>query len=109
MTYAQARVLSAIEKFIRQKGYSPSYKEIGEAAGLDSLCTVHKHVKALEAQAYIAVSGPRGISVNPRPEIYGLRTCDHGHEKIYFGSAECPLCPFVTESAREVTIDSRRR
>ena len=106
MTPARTRVLVAIEKFIHQKGFAPSYEEIAKACGLSSLGTVHKHVHRLEADGYIAINGDqRAISINPRPEIYGLRSCDRGHEKIYFGCADCPLCPFVTSAAREVSVD----
>ena len=49
MTPARTRVLVAIEKFIHQKGFAPSYEEIAKACGLSSLATVSKHVRRLES------------------------------------------------------------
>lgn len=111
MTEAQSRVLEVIRKFINSKGYSPSYEEIARNCGFTALATVNKHVTALERQGYLTFgyNRARSIALCPAPEIYGLKSCDQGHEKIYFGSVNCPLCPFIVGNAREVSIDTERR
>lgn len=108
MTAAQSRVLEAIKKFIKAHGYSPTFEEIGRACGLSSLCTVSKHVRSLEVQHYISRGGlnsARSIVILPTPEVYGLVSCAHGHQEIFYRGSSCPLCPLIVRDARQVTID----
>lgn len=45
-------------------GYSPSMREIGNAVGLTSSATVHKHLQVLEKEGFITSTGKsRGIRV----------------------------------------------
>jgi repressor LexA len=44
----QEDILEVIRSSIRQKGYPPSVREIGEAVGLKSPSTVHMHLNKLE-------------------------------------------------------------
>ncbi|MBM3726742.1 MAG: transcriptional repressor LexA [Acidobacteria bacterium] len=53
LTRRQKEVLDFIASFVDTKGYSPSYEEIGEALGLASLASVHKHIEALEGKSYL--------------------------------------------------------
>ncbi|MFA6130904.1 MAG: transcriptional repressor LexA [Patescibacteria group bacterium] len=47
LTKKQREVLNCIEQFIREHGYTPSYREIAKSMGLASPSTVHEHVQAL--------------------------------------------------------------
>lgn len=53
LTKRQHDILSFIEQFITEKGYSPSLNEIGEGLGLSSLATVHVHLRNLEKKKLI--------------------------------------------------------
>jgi len=53
LTRRQKQVLDFLARFINRRGYSPSFEEIGEALGLSSLATVHKHVQTLERKGFI--------------------------------------------------------
>lgn len=53
ITKRQQAVLDCIESSIREKGYGPTVREIGEALGLSSPSTVHVHLKALEDKGLI--------------------------------------------------------
>ena len=53
LTPRQKQVLELIAGFVQDKGYCPSYEEIGKGLGLASLATVHKHISALEARGYL--------------------------------------------------------
>ena len=44
----QQQILDVIQTSIRQKGYPPSVREIGELVGLKSPSTVHMHLSKLE-------------------------------------------------------------
>jgi repressor LexA len=52
LTRRQREVLDVIRDFIVTNGYSPSLEEIGEALGLSSVATVHKHVTHLVDKGY---------------------------------------------------------
>lgn len=65
LTNRQADILKFIKKEIREKGYPPSVREIGEAVGLMSSSTVHGHLQSLEDKGYIRrdATKPRAIEV----------------------------------------------
>lgn len=53
LTPRQKQVLDFLVDFTQEKGYSPSYEEIGQALNLSSLATIHKHVSSLEEKGYV--------------------------------------------------------
>ena len=50
----QQRIYEYISRCIREQGYPPSVREIGEYVGLKSPSTVHFHLKGLEAAGLIS-------------------------------------------------------
>ncbi len=65
LTKRQKDILAFIHDEIRQKGYPPSVREIGDAVGLSSSSTVHNHLGRLEGLGYIRrdPTKPRAIEV----------------------------------------------
>lgn len=61
----QRSILEFIKKEVREKGYPPSVREIGEAVGLASSSTVHGHLERLEKKGYIRrdPTKPRAIEI----------------------------------------------
>lgn len=59
LTKKQRHVLDCIEGFVRNHGYTPSYREIAEELGLSSPATIHQHIKAL-CEKGIINTGDRG-------------------------------------------------
>lgn len=61
----QRQVLEFIERHMRDKGYPPSVREIGEAVGLTSPSTVHTHLNTLTKLGYLRrdPTKPRAIEV----------------------------------------------
>lgn len=47
------KVLAFLIEFVRQRGYSPSIREIGQAVGLKSPSTVYNHLRRLEEEGRI--------------------------------------------------------
>lgn len=47
LTKKQKQVLDCIEVFIKENGYTPSYREIAGCLGYSSPATVHQHIQAL--------------------------------------------------------------
>ncbi len=56
----QQKIYDYIANTVRNQGYPPSVREIGEAVGLKSPSTVHFHIKHLEELGYISKSGRKG-------------------------------------------------
>jgi repressor LexA len=63
LTKRQFEVLEWIRKFMREKGYSPSFQEMGSGLGMRSLATVHKHLFNLERKGYIKRDYNRSRSI----------------------------------------------
>lgn len=65
LTPRQREILEMIELHMRDHGYPPSVREIGEAVGLTSPSTVHAHLNALQRRGYLRrdPTKPRAIEV----------------------------------------------
>jgi len=61
----QRAILDFIKKEVKEKGYPPSVREIGEAVGLASSSTVHGHLSRLEKKGLIRrdPTKPRAIEI----------------------------------------------
>ncbi len=61
----QQSILDFIRSEVREKGYPPSVREIGEAVGLASSSTVHGHLDRLEKKGFIRrdPTKPRAIEL----------------------------------------------
>jgi repressor LexA len=61
----QLAILDYIKKEVKEKGYPPSVREIGEAVGLASSSTVHGHLARLEKKGLIRrdPTKPRAIEI----------------------------------------------
>lgn len=76
----QRNILTFIQNEIREKGYPPSVREIGDAVGLSSSSTVHNHLQKLESLGCIRrdPTKPRAIEVlvgdpyQPRKEMINV-------------------------------------
>ena len=79
LTKRQQQVLDYIESYIREKGYGPTVREIGQAVNLSSPSTVHVHLKALEQKGCIvrdqlksrSISLPQGTKSNSLQSSFG--------------------------------------
>jgi repressor LexA len=69
ITRRQRQVLNFIEQSLREHGYPPSVREIGEAVGLTSPSTVHSHLRTLQRLGYLRrdPTKPRAIEVRWDP------------------------------------------
>ena len=65
LTRRQRQVYDFISEFVAEQGYSPSLEEIGEAFGLSSVATVHKHVQHLVEKGFLKKAWNRSRSVEP--------------------------------------------
>ena len=66
LTDRQKQILDYIRISIRDRGFPPSVREIGDATGLKSSSSVHSHLTALEKKGYLKrdASSARALTVN---------------------------------------------
>lgn len=69
LTERQREILECIETAMRERGYPPSVREIGESVGLSSSSTVHAHLSTLQRLGFLRrdPSKPRAIEVRYDP------------------------------------------
>jgi repressor LexA len=69
LTDRQRGILDVIETCMRERGYPPSVREIGEAVGLTSPSTVHTHLATLQRLGFLKrdATKPRAIEVRFDP------------------------------------------
>jgi repressor LexA len=69
LTARQRGILDMIETSMRERGYPPSVREIGEAVGLTSPSTVHSHLASLERMGFLRrdPTKPRAMEVRFDP------------------------------------------
>ena len=60
----QQRIYDFLVSSIREQGYPPSVREIGEAVGLRSPSTVHFHLKHLAEMGYIEIGAGKGRAIS---------------------------------------------
>ncbi|MBS1847750.1 MAG: transcriptional repressor LexA [Actinobacteria bacterium] len=69
LSQRQLQVLECIESSMRDRGYPPSVREIGDAVGLTSPSSVHAHLSTLQRLGYLRrdPTKPRAIQVRYDP------------------------------------------
>ena len=64
LTRRQRHLYDFIANFVQEHGYSPSFEEIRQGLGLNSLATVHKHVTNLEKKGLLHRDANRSRSID---------------------------------------------
>ncbi len=69
LTRRQREILDIIEQHMRERGYPPSVREIGDAVGLTSPSTVHTHLLTLQRLGFLRrdPTKPRALEVRYDP------------------------------------------
>jgi len=69
LTVKRRAILDCISASLRERGYPPSVREIGETVGLTSSSTVHAHLAVLQREGYLRrdPTKPRAIEVRYDP------------------------------------------
>lgn len=69
LTTRQRRIVGFIQETVRERGYPPTVREIGEAVGLTSSSSVHSQLSNLERKGYIHrdPTKPRAIGLSEEP------------------------------------------
>jgi hypothetical protein len=67
LTKRQSEILTYLQTHIHGQGYAPSFEEIAEQFGFQSLATVHEHLTNLEKKGYIRRSYNESRSIEVLP------------------------------------------
>ena len=67
LTRRQSELLTYLQEQISDNGYAPSFEEIAEHFGFQSLATVHEHLTNLERKGYIRRSYNESRSIEVLP------------------------------------------
>jgi len=67
LTKRQSEILAFLQNHILEQGYAPSFEEIAERFGFQSLATVHEHLTNLERKGYIRRSYNESRSIEVMP------------------------------------------
>jgi repressor LexA len=67
LTRRQSEILNYLQGHIHAHGYAPSFEEIAEHFGFQSLATVHEHLTNLERKGYIRRSYNESRSIEVLP------------------------------------------
>lgn len=68
LTRRQRQVMDFIAGFLHERGYSPSFEEVGRGLNLRSLATVHKHISTLERKGFLRRGYNQSRSLEPGPK-----------------------------------------
>ena len=63
LTDRQRKVLGAIIKHLAEQGFAPSFREIGEAAGLKSPSSVKHQLQVLDEKGFIRMNANKGRAI----------------------------------------------
>lgn len=63
LTKRQKEIIDFINEFIEDKGYAPSYREIGKHFGLSSTATVCEHIQTLQEKGYLKIDPNEARSI----------------------------------------------
>lgn len=98
-------VLNTIIENVKQKGYPPSVREIGELVGLSSSSTVHTYLKRLEQKGYIRrdPTKPRAIEIiNPGQDK--MVNSDHSATRKLIDNEDLIAVPLLGQIAAGVPL-----
>lgn len=121
LTKKQKEVLDAIEAFIQDNGFTPSYREIARTLGLSSPSTVHQHIQALCEKGVINTSedgSARSIELCEADEISplsvmlplaGLITAGEPIEAVEENEAIAVPTDFVVDAGNSYVLRVRGR
>ena len=101
LTDRQRKVLDAIRTHIDEQGFAPSFREIGNAAGLKSPSSVKHQLQVLEDKGFIRMNANKGRAI----EVVNLND-EEPNGKV---AQVIPFRVVVTGIEAEFRPDGRRK
>lgn len=88
LTDRQRKVLEAIRRHVSRYGFAPSFREIGEAAGLKSPSSVKHQLEVLEDKGYIRMNANKGRAIELVENEPNIPASSQAANVIPFNSGE---------------------
>ena len=86
LTFKQEKILDTIKKFIAEKGYSPTIRELCALCKLNSTATMFVHLKNLTQKGYINQTGSKFRTIElVVPNEYDKKNNNH-NSSLYVSS-----------------------
>ncbi len=95
LTDRQRKVLNAITTHLAERGFVPSFREIGEASGLKSPSSVKHQLQVLEEKGFIRMNANKGRAI----EVVGV---DEGANRSNTPAADIIPFPTPDESSESI-------
>lgn len=75
LTPRQKEILDFVKSYTKEKGYSPSLENIKKKLRLNSVATIHQHIKALETKGEIQKqkNQPRSIEISKSEQLVRIK------------------------------------
>lgn len=112
LTRRQTAVLDLIRTSVKDRGYPPSVREIGDAVGLSSTSSVAHVLKALEARGYLhrepGTIRTLTITDDPVPDDAGYRMALSHHRYGTTPYTQCNTCPGCGTPSLNTTVGITR-
>ncbi len=104
LTGKRLQILECIAASLRQRGYPPSVREIGEAVGLTSSSTVHAHLAVLQREGYLRrdPTKPRAIEVRFDPSSKAAMAARPARNVPLVGDVAAGTGVLASESVEEL-------
>lgn len=87
----QIAILKYIQSQLRDQGYPPTVREIGEAVGLRSTNGVAEHLRALIRKGYLSKDDMKSRALMPTPKCYAAFGEERSNREAMRGVVEVPL------------------
>ncbi|MBQ1513803.1 MAG: transcriptional repressor LexA [Bifidobacterium sp.] len=109
LTDRQLQVLKAITTYQNERGFVPSFREIGAAAGLKSPSSVKHQLQALEEKGYIRLNANKGRAVEILHDPFSAQSSSTGTSEHDSNSEHgtATIIPFPSSKASEAVLESR--
>jgi repressor LexA len=104
LTLRQSQVLEFIEHSLRDQGYPPTLREIGDELGIRSTNGVNDHLKALEKKGYIERRGNRSRALTLKHSVVPRPAHPGGHKPASLDGGAQNVIPAALPSSDTIEV-----
>lgn len=107
LTDRQLQVLKAITTYQNERGFVPSFREIGAAAGLKSPSSVKHQLQTLEDKGYIRLNANKGRAVEILHDPFSEEPSGANRTEGDSRHDMATIIPFPSQNTSEAVLESR--
>ena len=107
LTDRQRQVIAAITAYQNERGFAPSFREIGEATGLKSTSSVKHQLHMLEEKGYIRLNANKGRAMEILTDPFARSHDAQDHGDIAGNAGTTRIIPMSQAGESESVAQSR--